>query len=100
MPQTLQRGVLGRLRRYQRLLMFGGGMVITAVVLLAAVLDTVSTVRAHIVNERQAFLVDRSLVMNEIQASEGSFRNGLINAELIWSEPPSVDSALVERFHA
>ncbi|RKF49450.1 hybrid sensor histidine kinase/response regulator [Paraburkholderia fungorum] len=100
MPQTLQRGVLGRLRRYQRLLMFGGGVVITAVVLLATALDTVSTVRAHIVNERQAFLVDRSLVMNEIQASEGSFRNGLINAELIWSEPPSVDSALVERFHA
>ncbi|MFM0638338.1 ATP-binding protein [Paraburkholderia metrosideri] len=99
-PQVLPASALGQLRRYQRLLMFGGGIVVTIVVLLAFALDLVSTVRSYIAAEQQAYLVDRSLVTSEIEASEASFRNGLISAELLWGENHRASQALISSFEA
>ncbi|MGT0193817.1 ATP-binding protein [Burkholderia pyrrocinia] len=99
MPQTTHHDSdLSQLRRYQRLLLYGGGIAISIVMVIALALEIIATVRLHIVSERQAYQVDHSLIMNEIAASEASIRNGAISAELAWKERPTADPALIAHF--
>ncbi|EDT40716.1 hybrid sensor histidine kinase/response regulator [Burkholderia ambifaria] len=72
----------------------------TVVILIALTLELITTIRLHIVNERQAYQVDHSLIMSEIEASEASIRNGVISAELVWKERAVADSAMIARFRA
>ncbi|WGS45894.1 ATP-binding protein [Burkholderia sp. JSH-S8] len=99
MPQNPP-ATLDQLRRYQRLLTCGAGMTVTAVVLLAFTLEMISVVRAHLRDEQQTFLVDHSLVLGGIEASEASFRHGVISAQLAWRQESSVASKYVARFWA
>ncbi|MET3633177.1 ATP-binding protein [Burkholderia sp. 572] len=99
MPQTTHHDSdLSQLRRYQRLLLYGGGIAISIVAAIALALEIIATVRLHIVSERQAYQVDHSLIMNEIRASEASIRNGAISAELVWNERPTTDPAVIAHF--
>ncbi|MFL9966523.1 ATP-binding protein [Paraburkholderia sediminicola] len=100
MSSSPQHNALNQLRRYKRLLVFGSGLLTTIMMLLAFALATMAAVRAHLAEERQAFIVDRDLIMGQIRASEESFRTGLVGAELAWQENPQVDSTLVERFRS
>jgi two-component system, NarL family, capsular synthesis sensor histidine kinase RcsC len=94
-----RRGPLGQLQYYQRLAMFGGGLIITLVVLLALVLDTISTVRGRIADEREEVFVGGGLLSSEIEASEAALRSSVHSAELLWSERTIAKPALVKRFY-
>ena len=89
---------LSQLRRYKRLLVIGGGVVTTLMMLFAFALAAVSAVRAYLALERQTFVVDRTLVMDEINASERLFRSALVGAELAWQEGDRAAPGLVERY--
>jgi two-component system capsular synthesis sensor histidine kinase RcsC len=54
--------------------------------LFAFALAALPAARAHLAVERQAFIVDRNLVMGEINTSEALFRSALVGAELAWRE--------------
>ncbi|WP_233808443.1 hybrid sensor histidine kinase/response regulator [Paraburkholderia sp. HP33-1] len=98
MSSTSPFSVLNQLRRYKRLLVFGGGLVTTLMLLVAFTLAILSAVRAHVASERQAFVVYHSQMMEQIRASEASFRIALVDAELAWPNDTKVDPALVDRF--
>ncbi|TDA47887.1 hybrid sensor histidine kinase/response regulator [Burkholderia pyrrocinia] len=98
MSSVQRPSALNQLRRYQRWLTVGGGLLVTALVLLAFALESASALRGHLVSEREAFLVDRNLVMGEIDASETSFRNGLISAEMAWRDRPLADPGMLGQF--
>jgi len=95
-----QHNALIRLRRYKRLRVFGSGFMTTVIMLLAFTFATLAAVRAHLAEERPAFIVDHDLIMGQIRASEESLRTALVGAELAWQENPQVDSGPVERFRS
>ncbi|OLL27726.1 hypothetical protein BTH42_31445 [Burkholderia sp. SRS-W-2-2016] len=86
------------MRRYKRLLVFGGGVVTTLMLLIALALAILSAVRAHIAAERQAFVVYHDRVMEQVRASEASFRIGLVGSERAWPDGDSVNPALLAEF--
>ncbi|NML34764.1 ATP-binding protein [Paraburkholderia antibiotica] len=90
--------VLNQLRRYKRLLVFGGGVVTTLMMLIAFTLAMLSAVRAHVATERQDFVVYHDRVMEQIRAGEASFRIGLVGSELAWSTGAKGNQALVDEF--
>ncbi|WP_081716065.1 hybrid sensor histidine kinase/response regulator [Paraburkholderia mimosarum] len=98
MSSRPQSEVLGQLHRYKQWLIFGGGVVISLMILFAFGVVIWSTVAEHLADERQAFLVGRNLVMDEIKSSESLFRSTLVAGELAWREENHIDPALVERF--
>ena len=93
-----QNEVLGQLHRYKQWLIFGGGIVISLMILFAFGVVIWSTVVEHLADERQAFLVGRNLVMDEINSSEALFRSTLVAGELAWRDEDRIDPALTERF--
>jgi len=100
MSSTSSYNVLNQLRRYKRLLVFGGGVVTTLMLLIAFALAVVSAVRAHVAAERRAFVIDHDRVMEQIRAGEASFRIALVGAELAWANGAKIDPALVNKFRA
>ncbi|MFT4066135.1 hypothetical protein [Paraburkholderia sp.] len=76
--------VLNQLRRYKRLLVFGGGVVTTLMLLIAFMLATVSAIRAHVAAERENFAACRDRIMEQIRAGKASFRIALVGAEMAW----------------
>lgn len=82
---------LTRLRYSQRLLVFGGGILTTAMTLLMFVLESQSTLNEYAGVQRQAFFVDHARVMAEVEARAHAFRTALVSAALIWSESPPPD---------
>ncbi|SMG54308.1 hybrid sensor histidine kinase/response regulator [Paraburkholderia susongensis] len=90
--------VLNQLRRYKRLLVFGGGAVTTLMLLIAFILAMLSAVRAHVAVERRTFVVSHNQIMEQIRVGEASFRIALVGAELAWPNGTKVDQALVDEF--
>ncbi|OLL27431.1 hypothetical protein BTH42_33055 [Burkholderia sp. SRS-W-2-2016] len=86
------------MRRYKRVLVFGGGMMTTLMLLIAFAFAMLSAVRAHIAAERQAFVVYHDRVMEQIRAGEASFRIGLVDAQLAWSNEAKVAQTQVDTF--
>jgi two-component system, NarL family, capsular synthesis sensor histidine kinase RcsC len=100
MRTNRQPNTLDQLRRYQRLLTLGGGWLVTAVVMLAFALDTISTVRTYIVTERQVFVANHGLVTREFEESEFTLRNAIIKTEISSQKRPAVNPALIAQFRA
>ncbi|SDR21163.1 two-component system, NarL family, capsular synthesis sensor histidine kinase RcsC [Paraburkholderia fungorum] len=98
MLSSSQQDVLSQLHRYKRLLVFGGGVASTLMMLLAFALASLSTVREYLALERQTFIVGRTQVMDEINASEELFRSALVGAEQTWLEGERAAPGLVERY--
>ncbi|WP_342705623.1 ATP-binding protein [Burkholderia arboris] len=94
MPQSS----LQSLRRYQSISVFGGGIVVTVLVLIACGLGMVAIVSGHVEGERRNYLNGLEQTLNEIQVSEASFRNGVANAQLIWREADSAPESAVAAF--
>ncbi|RXV68724.1 response regulator [Burkholderia stabilis] len=97
---SLRQTTLVQLRRYQRLVTYGAGAAITLLLLLAFGLVAMSMVRSVLLNQQQDFVVDRSLVMSEIDAREASLRHAVVSAQLAWHDGSVADLRTVERFRA
>ncbi|MCU9952950.1 ATP-binding protein [Burkholderia sp. BKH01] len=89
---------LQSLRRYQSISVFGGGIVVTVLVLIACGLGMASIVSGYVEGARRSYLNGVEQTLNEIQVSETSFRNGVANAQLIWQEASDVPAAVVDEF--
>ncbi|MBB5412259.1 two-component system capsular synthesis sensor histidine kinase RcsC [Paraburkholderia sp. HC6.4b] len=100
MSSAPQNDALNQLQRYKKLLVFGGGLVTTIMMLFAFTLAALSAVRGQVAAERQNFLVDRNLVMSEVNSSEALFRSALVSAELAWQDADQVDLELITRFRS
>ncbi|KWF93725.1 hypothetical protein WL93_00135 [Burkholderia diffusa] len=89
-----------QLRRYQRLVTYGAGAAITLLLLVAFGLAATSMTRSVLLTQQQDFVVDRSLVMSEIDAREASLRHAVVSAQLAWHDDVVADRRTVERFRA
>ncbi|AOI74523.1 ATP-binding protein [Burkholderia ubonensis] len=89
---------LQSLRRYQSISVFGGGIVVTVLVLIACGLGMASIVSGYVEGARRNYLNGMEQTLNEIQVSETSFRNGVANAQLIWQEASDAPAAVVDDF--
>ncbi|WP_175863933.1 ATP-binding protein [Burkholderia cepacia] len=89
---------LQSLRRYQSISVFGGGIVVTILVLIACGLGMASIVSGYVEGARRNYLNGLEQTLNEIQVSETSFRNGVANAQLIWQEAGDAPAAVVDEF--
>ncbi|WP_175860616.1 hybrid sensor histidine kinase/response regulator [Burkholderia cepacia] len=91
---------LQSLRRYQSISVFGGGIVVTVLVLIACGLGMASIVSGYVEGARRNYLNGLEQTLNEIHVSETSFRNGVANAQLIWQEASDAPTAVVDEFFA
>ncbi|WP_107310773.1 ATP-binding protein [Burkholderia metallica] len=91
---------LQSIRRYQNISMFGGGIVVSILILIACVLGMGSIVYGYLDEERHNFLTGLVQTLNEIKVSETSFRNGVTNAQLIWRETGPASDDVVDSFYA
>ncbi|AXF24658.1 hybrid sensor histidine kinase/response regulator [Burkholderia pyrrocinia] len=89
---------LQSIRRYQSISMFGGGILVTVLILIACALGMVSIVYGHIEAERRNFLTGSEETLEEIKVSETSFRNGVANTQLIWREISRAPDSVVDTF--
>ncbi|WP_175746818.1 ATP-binding protein [Burkholderia pyrrocinia] len=89
---------LQSIRRYQSISVFGGGIVVTLLVLIACGLGMASIVSGYVEGARRNYLNGLEQTLNEIQVSETSFRNGVANAQLIWQEASDVPAPIVDEF--
>lgn len=89
---------LQSIRRYQSISMFGGGILVTVLVLIACALGMASIVYGHIEAERRNFVSGKEQKLDEIKTSETSFRNGVANTQLIWREISRAPGSVVEAF--
>ncbi|WP_098554583.1 ATP-binding protein [Burkholderia sp. JKS000303] len=91
---------LQSIRRYQSISMFGGGIVVTILILIACGLGITSIVYGYLDGERRNFLNGAEEASDEVQVAETSFRNGVANTQLIWRElgaaPPDVVNAFFD----
>ncbi|KVT84574.1 hypothetical protein WK58_29345 [Burkholderia ubonensis] len=89
---------LQSIRRYQSISMFGGGILVTVLILIACALGMASIVYGHIEAERRNFVSGKEQKLDEIKTSETSFRNGVANTQLIWREISRAPGSVVEAF--
>lgn len=83
MPTSLLKS-LSRFSRYQRVLVFGAGLLGTAMVLLAFAAETQFTLRNHLAEVNRAFDTNRHLLLVEMVDREDAFHTALIGAEWTW----------------
>jgi len=100
MTRSGQGNLLDRFRRYQHLLMFGGGAVITVVVLAAFAIDVASVVRAYIALQRQEVLLNENRVSGLYMSQVALMQNAIQNTELAWRAGEQASPARVEQFNA
>ncbi|WP_371142553.1 ATP-binding protein [Burkholderia cepacia] len=91
---------LQSIRRYQSISMFGGGIVVTILILIACGLGITSIVYGYLDGERRNFLNGVEEASDEIQVAETSFRNGVTNTQLIWREIGAAPADVVHTFFA
>ncbi|MDN7510815.1 ATP-binding protein [Burkholderia multivorans] len=91
---------LQSIRRYQNISMFGGGIVVTVLILIACALGMASIVYGYLDGERRNYLAGFVQTLNEIKVSETSFRNGVSNAQLIWRDIDRAPDGVVDAFYS
>ncbi|HEY2022846.1 ATP-binding protein [Paraburkholderia sp.] len=90
--------VLARFSRYQRLLMFGGGVAITVVVLVAFVINAVSIVRAYIGLLHQEVSLNANQVLDLYTRKVAIFQSNIRLVEIAWRAGERAEPALVDQF--
>lgn len=80
--------------------MFGGGIVVTILILIACGLGITSIVYGYLDGERRNFLNGVEEVVDQLQGAETSFRNGVTNTQLIWRETGAAPDRVVNEFFA
>lgn len=91
---------LQSIRRYQSISMFGGGVVVTILILIACGLGITSIVYGYLDGERRNFLNGVEEAVDQLQIAETSFRNGVTNTQLIWRETDGASGQVVNEFFA
>ncbi|WP_322013276.1 hybrid sensor histidine kinase/response regulator [Paraburkholderia sp. J12] len=85
MTDIRRRGLSERIRHSQNLLLFGGGIIVTIVVIVAFVIDSVTMVHAYLQQLRHDWTLDAQRVV-QYNASYGVyFRNNLLNLQAAWN---------------
>ncbi|WAB90268.1 ATP-binding protein [Pseudomonas citronellolis] len=93
-----QDGVLGRLRRHQYLLINGGGLLITAVVLLAGALELWAGAREYLAKVQDETSIDARRLSELSGRMTSTLRNNVQNIELSLKAGGPVDAQLLQRF--
>ncbi|WP_080421815.1 ATP-binding protein [Burkholderia ubonensis] len=91
---------LNLLSRYQRGLLFGGGVVLSCVILLAVASGTYGTIREYIARGHAAFLTQQSLLSVEMETLEALFSRTVVSAELLWHSRQHPSTELMRVFSA
>ncbi|MFL9999003.1 ATP-binding protein [Paraburkholderia sediminicola] len=91
-------GELSLLGRYQRILLYGGGMVLSFVIVFATSLVLYGTVKDYIDERRTVFATHKSLVQLEIESRQTLLRRVVDNAESLWSGHPTPSASLLKAF--
>ncbi|MHC5351447.1 hybrid sensor histidine kinase/response regulator [Metapseudomonas furukawaii] len=97
---TSQLQTLSRFRRYQRVLVFGGGTLTTLMVMLMFLVEARTGVLGHLESLRQAFNAEQAVLLKEIDAREDSFRTALMGAEIIWRDGVPFDTSHARHYRA
>ncbi|WP_193101698.1 hybrid sensor histidine kinase/response regulator [Burkholderia sp. Z1] len=95
-----RRGLSGRIRHNQNLLLYGGGIVVTLVVVAAFAIDAVSTVQTYVRQITQQWTLDMRRIEQETTRYEAVFRNNLLNVEATWNGGAKAEAATVAAFDA
>ncbi|OLL27657.1 hypothetical protein BTH42_31045 [Burkholderia sp. SRS-W-2-2016] len=94
MPTTSLR----RLRRYQDLLLLGGGVAISLVALLTIPAACLYAMRQFVAVEREQFVDDRGRVAAAVREAETSLRRTVAFIELSWPTLPAADLRYYDEF--
>jgi two-component system capsular synthesis sensor histidine kinase RcsC len=89
---------LAELRDYHRRVMFGGGAIVTAVILIALLVNVTMLVRLQINHERERFINDINQLTGIINVQEAFFRQMLSRAESALNEKAEAAPELVQSF--
>ncbi|MGE8657934.1 MAG: ATP-binding protein [Achromobacter sp.] len=100
MTTSEQSGILARLRRYQKLVVFGGGFVITGVVLVASLLEDAASVDAYIARTKEEIAVDVRRSRDFITRATATLRNNVQNMVLAWDVLETEPSGAAGAFFA
>ncbi|MDR8047991.1 ATP-binding protein [Burkholderia cenocepacia] len=100
MIDQARRGLPRRIRQNQNLLLYGGGIVITLVVLAAFAVDCVSTVQVYLRQLTQQWVLEMRHVEQANSAYEAYFRSCQINVESAWNDGAKTRAQNVVAFAA
>ncbi|MBU9676287.1 response regulator [Burkholderia multivorans] len=91
-------GELHLLGRYQKRLLYGGGVAMTVTILLAVTIGAVAAIRTYIADSRSTFLAHKALLLVEVETKQAAMRRGVYNAELLWADRRRPRDELVKEF--
>ncbi|MBN3812281.1 hybrid sensor histidine kinase/response regulator [Paraburkholderia sp. Ac-20347] len=89
---------LRRLRRYQDMLLLGGGVVVTLVAFLTFAVTCIYAVRNFMAGERQQIVEDRGRVAMAVREAETSLRRTVSYIELSWPSLQMTDGDAFDAF--
>lgn len=72
------------LRRYQRSLLLGGGVLVSMALILCACIAVWSDIQDYIAESRAAYATNKALITQEIEKRQSAMRRGIIYSELVW----------------
>lgn len=98
MPKISRFRPLAELRHYHQLVMFGGGVVVTVMIVLAFLVNVALMARTQIEHERDRFTANTSLVMDTIRVGETYVRTLLGAMELALEQNRVVSPELVKSY--
>ncbi|MQR02510.1 ATP-binding protein [Glaciimonas soli] len=88
------------LGRYQRNLLFGGGIVLSLVIMVIAAMSAWTRSKDYIAEGRSVFLSHQALLRVEIETKQAALQHDVINAEMLWSDHRLPSENLVRQFAA
>ncbi len=80
---------LSLLSRYHSVMLFGGGMVLSVLIVVAACLVLYNAAHAAIARLHAELVAHQSLVNLDLEGKQTAMRRGVINAELLWQARPA-----------
>ncbi|MGK0162534.1 ATP-binding protein [Pseudomonas mosselii] len=89
--QNIQNESLGYLRRYQRMLVYGGGLIFSVLVVLVFLMDTRALVTRQVDLQRHHFNSEHTKLLTLLNDRTSLLRNLEFGSEVLWhtlSQPP------------
>ncbi|MFJ2387132.1 hybrid sensor histidine kinase/response regulator [Pseudomonas koreensis] len=98
MAKQVQDGALQQLRRHQYLLINGGGLLITAVVLIACVLELWASAREHLNQVQEEVSIDARRISELNARTAATLRNNVQNIELALKVAAPQEPQLLKQY--
>jgi len=89
---------LDLLRRYQHALLFGGGALLSVLIVLAAGLALYNAASNAFANLRTTLATHSAGVQLDIEEKQAAMRRGVVNAELLWNSQTPPAASTLEAF--